>query len=440
MSFFSGKDRLTLNGKKKETNAKPIFEFTKPKMVAIPLKHMGSENIEVSVAVGDKVKIGTQIAIRNDHFKLPIFATVSGTVTAIEKRDHVDLKKVDHIVIENDFADEKELNFEPITDLSKMTEDQMKEKLQGEGVLGLGGAAFPTYVKFAHTENIKNILINGVECEPYVTSDEVNMKYNADLLIDAANVIRVGSGAAKCTISVKETKKDVIEAINKHINKYPNIELQTVPDAYPMGWERRLIREVFHLEYDKLPVEVGVVVVNSSTAIEFARTLKTGLPLYDKITTIGGEGMANPQNVKVRIGTLVSEIIEQIGGYNKDVNVKSAALVHGGPMMGKSVITDNLSVTAASNGFLCLYNSGLEEEACSKCGTCVNHCPQGLQPVRIAAAFRAKDKELLKKLGATNCIECGMCSFVCPSSIDVSDATSKAREFAIKEKLFQVMK
>lgn len=431
MGFFIRKDYISVDGRKKQTNTKAPHDFTKPKTVAIPLKHMNFENFEVFVQVGDKVKIGTKLAERNDHFKMPIFATVSGTVTAIEKRDHVALRKVDHVVIENDFLDETDPHFTPIEHLSSLSEAELREKLQGEGVQGLGGAAFPTYAKFSDVDKIQEILINGVECEPYLTADEANMEYATEYLMSAANAIRIGAGAKKCVIAVKETKKTVIDAINKLMSKYQNIELRLVPDLYPMGWERRLIKEIYGKSYDKLPIEIGIVVLNSSTAIEFARTLKTGLPMYEKIVTIGGEGIAKPQNVRVRVGTILSDILTEIGGYNKDVNIKSARLVHGGPMMGESVITDNLSVTQTTGGFLCLYERDQPADPCSKCGTCVDHCPKGLQPVQIALALKAKSKDMLATLGATECIECGMCSYVCPSNIDVTDATSKAKKLML---------
>lgn len=431
MGFYSGKSYIKVDGQKEVTMNKPVLEYTSPKTVAIPLKNAGYEDFEIHVEVGTPVKIGTLLATGKDHNKLPLFSSVSGTVTAIEKRDHISLKKTNHIVIENDFKDEKETLFEPLSDISSLTDAEIKDHLKNAGVLGLGGLGVQTFTKFRNTKNVDTIMINGVETDTYVTADETNMLNDAELLIDGAKALLKAADAKVCIIVVTETKKAIIDKLNSLISG-TNIEIKTMPDVYPTGFERSLIKKFFNKEYKFMSLEVGIISVNVSTVIEFARTLKNGLPLYERVITLGGDGFANPQNVKVRVGTLLTDILSEIGGYTDGVSKETARLAHGGPMRGDAVITDNLSVTPITAGFTCML-ANYQESPCSRCGECIRHCPADIQPIQILRAFKLKDKPALLDLSADKCIECGVCSYVCPSFIDVADGAKKGRALALQK-------
>jgi len=439
VGFFNGQNYIKVDGQKNLTISKPLLEYTNPKTVIIPLKNMGYEDFDVHVEVGSSVKIGTKLATGKDHNKLPLFSSVSGVVKAIEKRDHISLKKTNHIVIENDFKDEKELLFEPVADFSILTDIVVKEHLKNAGVLGLGGSGIQTFTKFRNTKNVDTILINGLESDMFMSSDEYNMAHNTELLIKVAKLFLKVADAQKCVIAVAETKNSIVENLIKlakdNSEENSTIEIKALPDEYPAGVEKLLIKRLFDKTYKMLPLEAGIISLNVSTAIEFAKTLNTGLPLYERVITLAGDGFANSQNVKVRIGTLLTDILSEIGGYSSSVTSapKEARLVHGGPLRGDSVITDNLCVTPITAGFTCLANAIYEETACSRCSACINSCPVDIQPIQILRAFSLKSKESLISLSAANCIECGICSYVCPSNIDVSDATKKGRALALQK-------
>ena len=452
MGFFSGPNQVTpkdvvAKNAKELTCSKPIMEYLKPKTVAIPLKHMKSESFDIHVEVGDEVKIGTKIATRNDNFIVPLFSSVSGKVVAFEKRDHVSLKKANHIVIENNFLDEKEPLFEPITDFDALSKEDIVKYLKLDGHQGMSGEGFASYAKFEKSRHVRTVMLNGVECEPYITADEVSIMNNVDLLFEGLLLFIKGAGAREGVIAVDRSRADLAKVLKESAQNYSNhytadkkmkikIEIGLVPDTYPMGWEHALVEELLDFTYDvnKLPADAGVLVFNTSTAIEFARTLRTGLPLYERIVTLSGEGLSNPQNVRVRIGTNLKEVIEEIGGYIKDLDPKNARLIAGGPFMGTGVITDDLSIPAATGAFLSLVNTEREILPCIRCGSCIEHCPVGIQPVQIAAAHKIRDIDMLEKLSPYRCNECGACTFACPSFIEVADSAIKAKNFYLSRK------
>jgi len=432
VGFFNKLKHMKLDGQKELTINKDVVDYTRPKKIAIPIKHLALEDFTVHVKEGDYVKIGTKLATGNDHIKLPLFSSVSGTVATTEKRDHVSLRKSSHIIIENDFKDEKELLFEPKEDSLLFSDTEIKDHMKNAGILGLGGSGTPTFTKFRNTKNVTSILINGVEDEPFISADEYNMGKFPELLIKGAVTLMKAADAEECVIVVKKSKKAIYEEILLFSKEYRGVKVITVPDIYPMGSERSLIKRIWGKTYKTIPIEAGVISLNVSTVIEAARTFASGLPLYERVITLAGNGFAQSTNVKVRVGTILSDVISEIGGYATDLP-KTARLIHGGPMMGTPIITDDLSVTSASNGFVCIVGNDEPEAPCSRCGACTNHCPQGLQPMQIARYFKLKDKTALKSLGAGNCIECGLCSFVCPSFINVADSCKKGKVLALQK-------
>lgn len=424
MSLFTGPMRYHLNGHKDLTMDTPVLKTIDPQYVYVPLVN-GNAPCTPLVKVGDEVKIGTQIAVRNDRFYLPIFSPVSGTVTAIEKFMTSGMVQADHLKIQNDHQHTKERAFAPF-DYEKATWEELLEFVKNSGMLGLGGAGFPTYVKYMNPENVDLFAINAVECEPYLTADYKNIEENMSLLKTGALALFKLSKAKKACIAIKETKKAQIEALKEAFAGTP-IEIRTVPDMYPMGWERTLVYELTGKRYDMLPIEAGMIINNVSTAIALGNAIVNGMPITHKYVTVSGDALKEPKNVYVPVGTKAHEIIEAVGGY-KD-GISDVLLIAGGPMMGKAIPNDQFVIAPQNNGLTVLENVEEDLVPCLRCGNCTTTCPSGLQPVRIAAAGKSKDEAALNKLHVMDCIECGTCTFICPSKIEVTENVRRAKNF-----------
>lgn len=420
MSILIGPMKLHLPGHKELTSHGDVKNIIAGNKVYIPL--LACTNIFVSV--GDHVKKGTLIAKRDDHFKVPIFSSVSGKVIGVEQ---IELKhtlgvKIDHLIIENDGLDEFERPFEPI-DPEKASVGELVDFMMNAGIVGCGGAGFPTYIKYKGAKDIHTLLINAVECEPYITADYRIMTDELDKLIIGTKAMLKMSGGKEAIIGIKKTKKDLIDRVNDALKNEPSIKVAEVPDQYPLGWERTLVYEIFKKRYDKLPGEIGIIVNNSATAIAFAEALTMGKPIIDKLVTVSGDGVKNPSNVIVPVGVSVREIVEQIGGYSQE----EVKVIAGGPMMGKTAVGDEMVITPASNAITILKPQPFETIACLRCGRCNDHCPAGILPIRINVAEEAGDVKMLQKLRADQCIECGMCTYVCPSKIEVTEGVRRGK-------------
>ena len=422
MSFLIGEMRKHIEGHKDLTAHNDILDLDAD-IVSIPLVN-GAAVITPLVKEGDKVKIGDIIGKRDDHFYVPIFSSVSGTVKAIEKKQTCSLRPADHVVIENDHKDTKAAGKFLNEDASK---EEIVDYMKEIGLLGQGGAGFPAYIKYS-TDKCETLIVNAVECEPYITADARTIEENLDYLKQGVKFALQASGAHKVYVCVKEYKKELIGKLKALFEGNQFVEVRPVPDVYPMGWERTLVREVLKKEYDKLPIEVGTIVSNVTTLIELARSAKEGSPIYKKIVTVSGDGIEKQHNVRCRIGTSFHDLVIACGGYIEDQIV----LVAGGPMMGMSVTKDEVSTTPTTNCVLVNKYEEINPIKCLRCGTCSEHCPSGLQPVNIVTAYKAKDKDRLVKLKASTCVECGMCSYVCPSKIDVTENVRRAKKLVGK--------
>ena len=430
--FFSGKGRIHLDGHKNLTDSEKPLVYNDFEYVYLPLLNMGSTSFEVLVQPGDEVKVGQKIAYRNDHFYVPIYASVSGVVESIDKMMSSSLIFAQHIKIKNDFKFDKletGLNLKVET----ASKEEIVEGIKEAGIAGCGGSGFPTYIKYSSDAKIDTLLINGVECEPFITIDYHLMKEQVAELIMGVRFLMKACNAPKAIIAFKKGKEALYKIVSEALEGITDIEIKQVPDVYPMGWERTLVKEVFDLRFDKLPSEVGVIVNNSTTTIRVAQALTGGLDFTTGIT-ISGNAIKSPRTVIVPTGTKVSEIVERLGGYNEDVSATNTKLIMGGPMMGKAIVTDDIAVTSYNNAANILYDEVLEERACLRCSRCVDYCPSGLQPVAIKDAEIAQDVDLLKKLRADTCVSCGLCSFICPSRIQVTDYTTKGKTRALSAK------
>jgi electron transport complex protein RnfC len=415
---------VTLEKNKKMSIKNSILEFKKPNYVYIPLVNHTNLDCKPLVNVGDQVYKGSVIGLRNDKLTLPIHSSVSGKVIGIEEHPYLNGKNVKCVVIENDFKEKVENKSSARKDISNYTKEEFIAILKNCGVVGMGGSGFPTYVKYDTQEPINTLIVNGVECEPYITADFILMREKAEEILECIDAILEITGASKGIIAIIVDNPDLKEAFNKYLGTYPNISLVEVEDMYPMGWERNLIKYVLNTEYDRYPIEKGIVINNVSTIYAIYEALKYNKPVIEKLITITGEDIKKPQNILVKIGTKAADVIEFVGGVKK---VKDLKLIAGGPMMGVSAQSDDLVISNNLNCLLIMRNKNNDPYInCMRCGKCVQVCPAKISPVLIKNALNNKDQ--LEYLQPKKCIECGLCSYICPSKVDVREYVRKAKE------------
>lgn len=420
MPFLIGPMHKRLRSLKYLTEESSVLELN-PKIVSIPLS-TGSFQGEAKVAIGDKVKLGQMIGLADSRFYVPIFASCSGKVIGIEKKMSARLKPCDHVVIENDFMDEPEY-LEKTIDLNS-SKEEIIDFMRIIGLLGQGGAGFPSYIKY-NTDKCETLLINAVECEPYLTADIRNIETNSDDFYLGVKLMFKASGAKKCMIGIKEYHVNTIELLNSLFSNDDDISICPVRDAYPYGWERTLVNELLKKRYDKLPIEVGAIVSNCTSAITLAQASLSRLPMYQRFVTISGENIRHPHDVYCRIGVSIKELIDACGG----VKYSPANILMGGPMMGTCVTKDEVCINTISNGVTIYKHETIKAMACLRCGQCVEHCPSSLQPCSINEAFKINDVKRLEALHVLDCIECGMCTYICPSKIEVTENIRRAKRF-----------
>ena len=367
------------------------------------------EQGDSKLLVGDYVYKYQTIG-HKERFNVPIISSVSGTV--------VDIKD-GYIKIKNDLLEKTEKEIIN-RDVSKIKKEEFLDIIEKAGIIGMGGAGFPTHMKYKTDKNIELLIVNAVECEPYITADYsiMNEKCN-ELLEGINNIIRINK-INNAILAIKKTNVEVIKKFKEIIDKYPKIELRIVRDIYPMGWERTLIKEVTKKEYNILPIELGIVVNNISTIFAINNALKHDIPLVERIITITGENVKNPGNVMVKIGTSVNEILKFMGGIHDD-----SILISGGPMMGVEINKTDY-IKPQMNCILVLPKPKEENIInCLRCGKCVSACPANLAPVLIK---ECSNKEELIKLQVNKCISCGLCSYICPSRIDLRNIVNEKKE------------
>lgn len=418
---------IKLPKNKKESITDKVKVYNNPKFVYIPLVSQNDTNITIMVKKGDYVFKGQVVGKRKGNLRIPIHASVSGTVVDFAEKTYLNGSKVKCVVIEND--NKEQIESKPIIKkrIDEYTKEEFVEIIKEAGIVGLGGAGFPTYVKYESNKRVKVLLINAIECEPFITADYMLVKERCEEILEAINAVLEINGIPEAIIAIKKDNTDLRDIIMNFIGTYPKVKLQYAKSIYPMGWERALIKEVLHENYGKLPIEKGIIVNNISTMYAIYEALKYSKPLIERIITISGDIIKEPQNILVKVGTKVSEIIEVIGGYKRFKDVK---LIAGGPMMGVTVKED-LVVSANLNCVLVFKDEGIElAEECLRCGKCVENCPARLSPVLIKDSLKSIDR--LKELEPNRCIECGLCSYVCPAKINVREAVKKAKSNLLK--------
>ena len=418
---------LKIPGRKGLSIKNKIGIYNKMKYVYIPLISGGDTDITVAVKKGDYVYKGSVIGKRKGNLRIPIHSSVSGTVVDYEEKFVSNGQKVKCVVIENDFLDAIENEYEN-NDLTKYTKKEFIKTIQECGIVGLGGSGFPTYVKYNTDQKIKTLIVNAVECEPYITADYVLVREKCDEILETVDAIREINDIDEAIIAIKSTNTELKNVIDNYIGTYLKIKLVLVPNLYPMGWEKSLVKIIKKTDYQRLPIEKGIVVSNVSTIYAIYEALKYKKPLTERIVTFTGENLKRPQNVMVKMGTSAAEVIKKVGGIDN----KDALYIAGGPMMGKGIPTDDIIINCNDNCILVLDNYSLDiETSCLRCGKCVEKCPAKLSPVLIGESLDKVDK--LKKLQPARCIECGLCSYICPAKINVREKVRKAKEILRKE-------
>jgi electron transport complex protein RnfC len=405
------------------------FHTITPEQVVIPLQqHIGAP-CQPLVQVGDRVlryqKIGD-----GEGLCVPVHASVSGTVVAIEPRPHTSGRMVPSIVIDNDKNDTT-VEIHPIAEpLDQLDNDQILHAIREAGIVGMGGAAFPGNVKaLSAMGNVDTLIANACECEPYITADDSLLRTTPEQVLEGMTILRHVLKPNRVVLAVEDNKAAAIEKINGLLPNYPGIELAVLPTRYPQGAEKQLIQALTGREVlpGKLPVSVGCAVFNVSTYAAIYRAVRLGTPLTERIVTISGEAISQPQNFIVRIGTPFHDLIEVAGGLNE----KTERVISGGPMMGFAQNDLSVPVIKATNSILCLLkdrNGAAENPVCLRCGKCVGVCPMRLQPLYMYRFVNAKRLDELERINLLDCIECGSCAFTCPGKLPLVEVFRKGKQ------------
>lgn len=403
----------------KELTENLVFEvMPNPKTVMLPLsQHIGKPAKPV-VKKGDVVKAGTIIAEQEGFISSPIHSSVSGVVKKIAVDANASGFPKEAIMI-----DSSEINeFEKMPSLNQetITQEEIRERVKAAGIVGQGGAAFPTFVKLTPPKDkvIDFVIINGCECEPYLTRDYRLMLEKTNELIGGLKLIMKALGVKNGAIGIEDNKPEAISVLNEAVEKEKNISIEILETKYPQGAEKMLIKAVTNREVPpgRLPLDVGVVIQNIGTAVAIYDAVVNGEPEITAALTVSGKGINNPRNLIVRVGTPISDVIEYCGGV-KDNAVK---VVVGGPMMGVAQYDFSAPVMKATSGILVLTDEEVnahKETPCLKCGKCIDACPLNLVPTKLSRLSQLERYDDAEQLGITTCMECGTCTFTCPANI-----------------------
>ncbi len=398
----------------------PIERMPFMEELILPLsQHLGAPS-RARVKAGDKVRRGQLIAEPGGFVSIGLHAPVTGTVTAIEPRHHPGGKMVESIIIKTDPFSPQTFYNEHSMEWESLSAKELISLIQHGGFVGLGGAAFPTHVKLSVPEgkHAQFLIVNGVECEPYLTADHRVMLENYDDLFLGIRILQHILKVKQVYIGVENNKEDAIEVLRKNVPHDMACEVIALETKYPQGAEKMLIEAVLHREVPsgKLPIDVEVVVNNSGTITGIGQMFRFGQPLIERVVTVTGPGINRPANLLVPIGTRLSDVLDYCGGLKENTR----QLLFGGPMMGTPQSHLDVPIMKGTSGILCLTENEVvarEEYPCIRCLRCVDVCPVSLNPSRLGSLARSRDYEQMLDFHVMDCVECGSCSYVCPSNI-----------------------
>ncbi len=400
------------------TTDSPIEDMDFPELVTIPLQmHIGAPCKPV-VSEGEEVHRGQVIARNDEALSALIHASISGVYKGIESRPGPDGSMINCMVIENQGQPHDEITLEPEYSFDEVDKEKIVNRVKNAGIVGLGGACFPTHVKLSPPDDkpIDTVIINGAECEPYLTVDDRLMREKTELLFQGLQLIMKASGAEKGIVSSEINKPKAVEAIREEAENWDNLEGVPLDTRYPHGAEKHLIKAVLDREVPRrgLPMDVGVIVNNVQTTTKIAEALYRGRTLIDRVLTVSGRALQEQKNLAVPVGTPIKDVIDYCGG----TVTENYYTIMGGPMTGKRVEKMKIPVGKGTSGLVVLSEeeySDPEKRVCIKCGKCVDVCPMYLPPNRITAFVNNEMYKEAEIAGLNDCIECGACAFVCPA-------------------------
>ncbi|MCD8398228.1 MAG: electron transport complex subunit RsxC [Lachnospiraceae bacterium] len=393
-----------------------LQRFPEPETVAIPLSMHAGAPANPVVAVGDTVKVGQKIGEAAGFISSPVHSSVSGTVIAIETRGHATRGTCPAVVIQSDGKNTLDESIQPHKSLEELTPEEIVDIVKEAGIVGMGGAGFPTSVKLKPAKPVDTILLNGCECEPLLTADHRVMLEFADDVIYGLRAIVKTVGAEKGLIVIEDNKQDAIELMKEKVAVYDNLDVVVAKTKYPQGAEKMLIKRVLKRQVPSggLPADVGCVVSNISTTKAISDAIQKGMPLIERVVTVTGERLKNPGNFIVKIGTNTKDLIDYCGGVDSETEITYKA---GGPMMGFTLSDLNVPIMKGSNGIICVDTEHSEEQPCIKCGRCVDVCPMELSPLYFAKYADEENWLAMKEKSVMDCVECRSCEYICSSKI-----------------------
>lgn len=432
MSLFTFKGGIHPYDGKELSKDKAIVEYLPKGDCVYPLsQHIGAPAQPI-VKKGDRVLVGQKIGQAQGFVSANIHSGVSGTVKGIESRMTANGTKVSSVVIENDGLFE-EIDFKQnIRPLDEMYREDVKDVIKEAGIVGMGGAGFPTHVKLSpkNEEIIDTIIVNGAECEPYLTSDYRRMLEEPEKIVTGLQIVINLFDHAKGIIAIEDNKPDAIKKLTELTQNITNIEVKAVKTKYPQGAERQLIfaNTGRQINSSMLPADVGCIVHNIDTIVAIYNAVIEGRPLYERIVTVTGDAVNDTGNFRVRLGTNAQELIDEVGGFNIEDPGK---IISGGPMMGKAMLSLDVPLVKGSSALLCFREdivSAVEPSNCIRCGRCVEVCPGRVMPNRLADAALHGDYDTFMKYDGMECCECGCCSFVCPAKRHLTQIIAGTRK------------
>ncbi|WP_455204717.1 electron transport complex subunit RsxC [Kaarinaea lacus] len=439
MQLFKFRGGVHPDGNKQETSCKAIEVLPIPEHLYVPVQqHIGAP-AEPEVNVGDIVLKGQLLAHSQGAVSAPVHAPTSGVVHAIENHPapHPSGLPVKTIVIKSD-GEDRWLNTVTPIDPFQLSEEEIALRVGSAGVVGMGGATFPSAVKL----NLRNrycihtLIINGAECEPYLTCDDRLMRERSEQIVDGIRIIQKALSAARVIVAIEDNKKEALSTISNAAKEFTDIDVTKVPTRYPMGSEKHLVFAVTGKEVPAraLSADIGMIVHNVGTAYAVHRAVRYGRPLVSRVVTVSGDAINEPRNVEVPLGTRASDLINYCNGYKKP----PARLLMGGPMMGQTLPHEEVPIVKGTSGIVALSEQQIAEQLarpCIRCASCVNACPCGLLPLEMAARSKKGDFEGALDFGLMDCVSCGSCSYVCPSNIPLVQYFNYAKgELANKQR------